>query len=71
MINKSKKHDVKFAEILAFDVIKQLLDRFGTEEGWNCLVNVSTKKTTQNNKTHFCNIFNNGFCNEKNLKVHI
>ena len=35
MINKSKKFEVKFVEILTFDVVKQLLDRFGsTGDGW-------------------------------------
>ena len=33
MINKSKKHDVKFVEILAMEIMKPLLDKF--ENGCN------------------------------------
>ena len=71
MLNKSRKHDVKFVEILAFDVIKQLLDRFGTGDGWNSLVNVLTKKVVQTKKSHHCQFCNKGFCNENNVKVQI
>ena len=74
MINKSKKFDVKFVEILAFEVVKQLLDRFGTGDGWINLLKAVPKgpiKDSSNKKSHFCHFCNNGFCNLKNLKVHI
>ena len=38
MINKSKKHDVKFVEILAMEIIKPLLDQFENGEGWKNLL---------------------------------
>ena len=55
MINKSKKFDAKFVDILAFDVVKQLLDRFGTGGGWINLLKAVPKgpiKDVQNKKSH-------------------
>ena len=63
MINKSKKHDVKFVELLAIDVIKPLLGRFGSGEGWKCSV-----KTDPN---HICHICKKGLYTDKNLKNHL
>ena len=33
MVNKSKKHEVKFVEMLALDVIKKLIDMFSSDDG--------------------------------------
>ena len=63
MINKSKKYEVKFVEILAIDVVKQLLDRFDCGNGW-----LNTIQVIPNNEQHFCN---KGFATEKNVKTHI
>ena len=70
MVNKSKKYDVKYVKILALDVIKLLLDKFISGEGWmNVLKKVNTAVT--NKKSHHCKHCNKGFCNEKNLKIHV
>ena len=37
MITKSKKHDVKFVKILAIGIIKKMLDKFMSGEGWNTI----------------------------------
>ena len=67
---KEKPEDVKFVEILAFDVIKNLLDRFEAEKGWKHLLQ-EVKKDAQNKKSHFCQYCKKGFCSDKNLKVHV
>ena len=74
MVNKSKKHEVKFVEMLALDVIKKLIDMFSSDDGWINLfrtVHKFSDKEIQNKKSYFCHFCNNGFCNLKNLKVHI
>ena len=75
MTNKSKRHDIKFVEILTFDIVKQLLDRFGSGpgDGWIGVLKVVPKivKKDDQKKSHYCHFCNNGFCNVKNLKVHI
>ena len=40
MINKSKKNDIEFVETLSIEVIKQLLDRFDSEDGWFNVIKV-------------------------------
>ena len=74
MVNKSKKHEEKFVEILALDVIKKLIDMFSSEDGWINLFRSVPKvnnKDGLNKKTHFCHFCSNGFCNITNLKSHI
>ena len=71
LINKSKKNDIKFVETLAIDVIKQLLDRFDSEDGWLNVIKVLQNDENQKKKPHFCHFCNKGFATEKNLKVHI
>ena len=67
MINKCKKFDGKFAEFLAVDVIKYLLDKYLSGEGKNLLVeSVSNMKTSVT-----CISCGKVFANERNLKVHI
>ena len=34
MVTNLKKHDMKFVEMLAWSVIKELLDYFNSEDGW-------------------------------------
>ena len=69
MMTKLKKYDAKFAEILAFDVIKDLLDNFHVEDGWiNFFV---ADSDILGKKSHFCHFCNKGYANEKNLKNHI
>ena len=73
MVNKAKNHDTKFLDILTFDIVKQLIDRYGHGEGWIELLKVKPKvaKKDDSKKSHYCHFCNNGFCNIKNLKVHI
>ena len=71
MINKWKKNDIKFVETLAIDVIKQLLDRFDSEDGWLKVIKVIQNIENQKKKQHFCHVCNNGFATEKDVKVHI
>ena len=75
MTNKSKRYDIKFVDILTFDIVKQLLDRFGSGsgDGWIGLLKVvpKTVKKDDQKKSHYCHFCNNGFSNLKNLKVHI
>ena len=71
MINKSKKCDIKFVESLAIDVVKQLLDRFDSEDGWLNVMKVLPNNELQKKKSHFCHFCNKGFATEKNVKVHI
>ena len=68
MINKSKKHDVKFVELLAIDVIKPLLDRFGSGDGWKSFVKTAPNQSDNLKKVHNCHICKKGLCTEKNLK---
>ena len=63
MINQSRKHDVKFVEILAMEIIKPLLDKFENGEGWKNLLKSHPALT--------CNICNKTLCTEKNLKNHM
>ena len=67
MINKSKRHNVKFVRILAEEVIKKMVDTFISGEGWNSIL----KKTTQQGKKQYicvtcCKIF----LSERNLDTH-
>ena len=75
MTNMSKSYDTKFVDILTFDIVKQLLDRFGSGsgDGWIGLLKIVPKvvKKDDQKKSHYCHFCNNGFCNVKNLKVHI
>ena len=75
MTNKSKSYDTKFVDILTFDIVKQLLDRFGSGsgDGWIGLLKIVPKvvKKDDQKKSHYCHFCYNGFCNVKNLKVHI
>ena len=73
MMNKAKKNDTKFVDILTFDIVKQLIDRYGHGDGWIELLKVNPKvaKKDDSKKSHYCHFCNNGFCNIKNLKIHI
>ena len=71
LLNKSKKYDVKYLEILAFGVIKRLLDCFGGGDGWINIFKDGSSKATDNKKPFSCHFCNKGFVMEKNLKVHI
>ena len=65
MINKSKKHEAIFVKMLAVEIIKALLDKFISGEGW---INICKKNNVQ---TAMCASCNKGFANEKNLNVHM
>ena len=67
MINKSKKHDVKYVKILAVEVIKPLLDKFISGEGWKDLFT----KITANVQKPLCKKCNKSFVSESNLKTHM
>ena len=71
LLNKSKKYDIKFLEILAFGVIKRLLDCFENGDGWINFFNDVSSKDTENKRPFSCHFCNKGFVNEKNLRVHI
>ena len=43
LISKSRRQDVKFVNMLAVEVIKQLLNRFENGEGWKRFVKTSVK----------------------------
>ena len=67
MINKSKRHDVKFVKILAEEVIKKMVDTFISREGWNSIF----KEPTQLDKKQFnCHTCKKIFISEKNLNAH-
>ena len=69
MITKSKRHDVKFVKFLANDIIKKMLDKFMSGEGWDTIL---TKTAIQDGKKQFvCPPCNKGFISEKNLNNHI
>ena len=72
-VNKSKKFENEFVKMLAVDVIKQLIDRFQPGDGWIDVLSVVTKtsKKEDDKKSFYCHFCGNGFCNIKNLKVHI
>ena len=67
MINKSKKHDVKFVSILAVEIIKPLLDKFISGEGWKDLFT----KSTSNVQKHLCKKCDKSFVSVNNLKIHM
>ena len=55
MINKSQKQEVKFVRFIATDIIKVLLDKFISGEGWNGLLkNISATDSTQTFSCTFC-----------------
>ena len=73
-INKSKNYDEKFSQILALDVVKQLLDRFDAcGGGWINVVKAIPKAPRENDgkKSQYCHFCGNGFASVRNLKVHI
>ena len=61
-IIKVKKNDMKFAEILAKDFVKELLDRFGSGENWEDLVISSSKKITKKKAAIKCDTCKKTFC---------
>ena len=65
MTNKSKRYDIKFVDILTFDIVKQIIDRYGHGEGWIELLKVKPKVTKKDDskKSHYCHFCNNSFCN--------
>ena len=67
MINKSKRYDVKYVRILAVEVIKPLLDKFISGEGWKDLF----KKATPKVQKHACKKCEKSFVSESNLKIHM
>ena len=67
-INKSKNFEAKFAQILALDIVKKLLDRFGSEgDGWIDVVKAVPKayKIGETKKPFYCHFCGNGFSNTK------
>ena len=72
MTNKAKKQETKFVDILTFDIVKLLIDRYGHGDGWIELLKVKPRVAKKDDsKSHYCHFCNNGFCNIKNLRVHI
>ena len=67
MINKSKRHDVKFVKILAEEVIKYLVDTFISGEGWG---SIFRKINVQDIKQFSCIQCKKVFTSEKNLNTH-
>ena len=65
MLYCNEESHVKWVEILATDIVKQLFDRYASTDGWKNIFDVSqeSKPTCQ-----FCKI---SFCNERNLKTHV
>ena len=71
LLNKSKKYDVKYLQILSFGVIRRLLDCFGNGDGWINFFKDVSNKDSENKKPFSCHFCSKGFVTEKNLKVHI
>ena len=65
MITKSKKHEVKYVKLLAIDVIKIMIDKFISGEGWGLIFK---KNTTQQ---FICSPCNKSFVCEKNMNTHM
>ena len=49
MITKSKRHDVKFVKILANEIIKKMLDKFMSGEGWDTILTKTAIQDVKNN----------------------
>ena len=45
MINKSRKHEAKFVKMLAVEIIKPMIDKFISGEGWMNIFKEITAKT--------------------------
>ena len=73
LLSKSKKFDALFVQILAIDIIKQLIDRFSSGNGWIDALIVPNRniKKDDSKKTEYCYFCGNGFCSVRNLRVHI
>ena len=56
---------------MAIDVIKQLLERFDSEDGWLNVIKVLKNNENQKKKPQFCHFCNKWFAPKKNVKVHI
>ena len=68
MITKNKKHEAKFVKIIAMDVIKPLLEKFISGEGWVNLVKTSDKPVE---KPFVCDVCRKGFVSERTLENHV
>lgn len=68
-VNKTKKHSAEFVTILATDVVKPLLDKFISGEGWD---NFLLKPPAQENKKIYtCEVCKKNFCSERNVNIHV
>ena len=68
--SNKKKSDLIFVKILAKDIIKPLIDKFISGEGWiNLFSKVnSNKKVVKENCCIYCD---KGFKTDKNLRTHV
>ena len=62
VINKSKENDVKFVKVLAINVIKNLIDKFISKEGWSKLKSINVINCEKCDKL---------FSAERYLKAHM
>ena len=73
IVNKTKKNDVKFAVMLALDVVKPFLDNFIAGEKGNDPFKTTISKAMQKalGKSHNCNFCDKTFASERTLNIHI